>query len=297
MVRSWRIAVSVAVVVLTGIAVGLFAAAHRKALSETFRGQGIAFAVAFADAAEEWLASGDTEAIARAARLMFLGSVLYVQVLSDGVLHVDERRATLAEAELATVSGPSRIPQAGYARIFQGPQALDVVVPLLAGGPGYVRVGFDTGSIISSTRSGVLVAAGIGVGFDLAVIGLLFLGSRRRARPVPVGSQLGPMAIRIGDLGIEEDQKRVTLAGKPVALPPKQYALLSLLASEPGRVFSDREILSAVWPDSRYANSKDVKQHIYLLRRRLGKAQPGAEGAIVNVPGFGYRLEPTKGDR
>jgi len=288
------------VVVLTGIAVGLFAAAHRKALSETFRGQGVAFAVAFADAAEEWLASGDTEAIARAARLMFLGSVLYVQVLSDGVLHVDERRATLAEAELATVSGPSRIPQAGYARIFQGPQALDVVVPLLAGGPGYVRVGFDTGSIISSTRSGVLVAAGIGVGFDLAVIGLLFLGSRRRARPVPVvpvGSQLGPMAIRIGDLGIEEDQKRVTLAGKPVALPPKQYALLSLLASEPGRVFSDREILSAVWPDSRYANSKDVKQHIYLLRRRLGKAQPGAEGAIVNVPGFGYRLEPTKGDR
>lgn len=279
---------------LTGVAVGLFAAAHRRALSETFRGQGIAFTVAFADAAEAWLVSGDTEAIQRAARLMFLGSVLYVQVFSADALQVDERRGSLAEAELAAVSA-SRIPQAGYSRVAQA-HALDVVVPLLAGGSGYVRVGFDTGSIAASTRSGVLVAAGIGIGFDLAVIALLSLGTRRRARPVPVGSELGPMAVRIGDLAIEEDQKRVTLAGKLVPLPPKQYALLRLLASEPGRVFSDREILVAVWPDSRYANSKDVKQHIYLLRRRLGKVQPGAEGAIVNVPGFGYRLEPTKGD-
>lgn len=280
---------------LTSVAVGLFTAAHRRALSETFRGQGIAFAVAFADAAEEWLASGDTEAIQRAARLMFLGSVLYVQVFSADALRVDERRGSLAEAELVAVSA-SRIPQAGYSRVAQGPHPLDVVVPLLAGGSGYVRVGFDTGSISASTRNGVLVAAGIAIGFDLAVVALLALGTKRRARPVPVGSEPGPMAVRIGDLAIEEVSKRVTLAEKPVALPPKQYALLRLLASEPGRVFSEREILAVVWPDSRYANSKDVKQHIYLLRRRLGKVQPGAEGAIVNVPGFGYRLEPTKGD-
>jgi len=57
-------------------------------------------------------------------------------------------------------------------------------------------------------------------------------------------------------------------------------------------VFSDREILAAVWPDSRYANAKDVKQHVYLLRKRLRDAKSGGEEMIVNVPGFGYRLEP-----
>jgi len=285
----------VATVAVTALAVGLFAAAHRRALTETFRGQGIAFAVAFADAAEEWLAAGDVEAIERAARVMLLGSVLYVQVLSDGSLRVDERRTSLAEAALDAVSGPSRIPQAGYTRAPDGSPALDVVVPLLVGGPGYVRVGFDTGSITVGARNGILVAAGIGIGVDLVAIGLLFLATRKRARPVPVEGNTG--AARIGELTIEESQKRVTLAGVAVALPPKQYALLSLLASEPGRVFSDREILAAVWPDSRYANSKDVKQHVYLLRRRLGKVRPGAEGMIVNVPGFGYRLEPGTEER
>jgi len=79
----------------------------------------------------------------------------------------------------------------------------------------------------------------------------------------------------------------VTLAGVPVPLPPKQYALLRLLASEPERVFTEEEILAAVWPDSPYADSKDIKQCVYLLRRRLGK-----EGGriVVNVPGFGYKL-------
>ena len=75
-------------------------------------------------------------------------------------------------------------------------------------------------------------------------------------------------------------------------LTPKQFALLSLLAASPGRVFSDEEIIDAVWPASAYADGKDVKQYVYLLRRRL--SQTGGEGSeiIVNVPGFGYRLEP-----
>jgi len=84
----------------------------------------------------------------------------------------------------------------------------------------------------------------------------------------------------------------VTLFGEPVRLSPKQFTLLRLLASSPGKVFSDREILREVWPDSRYANSKDVKQYVYLVRQRLGKVRPGAEGMIVTVPGFGYKLIP-----
>jgi DNA-binding winged helix-turn-helix (wHTH) protein len=292
-VRGWRLGISAALLVTTGVAVGLFSANHQRAVRETFRSQGVAFAVAFVVAAEEWLAVGDTDAIERAARLMLLGSVLYVQVVSGGSLQVDARRESLAETELARVS-TSRVPQATYARVGPGAPALDVVVPLVVGGPGQVRVGFDTGSIVADVRTGVLVAAGSGIAFNLVAIGLLFVATRRRT-PSPAKDEVG--VARIGEIVIEESQKRVTLAGVAVALPPKQYALLSLLASEPGRVFSDREILAAVWPDSRYANSKDVKQHVYLLRRRLGKVRPGAEGTIVTVPGFGYRLESGVEDR
>ena len=98
----------------------------------------------------------------------------------------------------------------------------------------------------------------------------------------------------MGALEIFEDQKHVRLFGEPVRLSPKQFAFLRLLASAPGRVFSDREILREVWPDSQYANSKDVKQYVYLVRQRLGKVRPGAEGMIVTVPGFGYKLVPPE---
>jgi len=91
-------------------------------------------------------------------------------------------------------------------------------------------------------------------------------------------------------------RKAAALNGVPLSLSPKLFSLLALLVSEPGRVFSDREILGAVWPASRYANAKDVKQHIYLLRKKLRGVQPGAEGMIVTVPGFGYRFEPPRRD-
>ncbi len=288
----WRVGVAVGVVALTVVAVAVFASVHRRAIEASFRSQGVAFAVAFADAAEAWLAAGDAEAIERAARLMFLGSVLYVQVVSHGVVHVDARREPLVPEELPRLDGSPRILQAEYRGISAGIAALDVAVPLLEGGSGHVRVGLDTGEIVAGVRAGMLVAAGIGIGLDLVVFGVLFGVGRRRPERGALEGEVGPDAVRIGDLVIEGLQKRVTLAGRPVVLPPKPYALLSLLASQPGRVFSDREILAAVWSDSRYANAKDVKQHVYLLRKRLRDAKSGGEEMIVNVPGFGYRLEP-----
>ena len=93
-----------------------------------------------------------------------------------------------------------------------------------------------------------------------------------------------------GGLRVEEATKRVSLFGQEVSLTPKQYALLSLLASEPGRVFSDREIIAAIWSESAYADSKDVKQQVYLLRRRLATVHPDGARLVANAPGFGYRL-------
>jgi len=98
-----------------------------------------------------------------------------------------------------------------------------------------------------------------------------------------------PLVIRSGPLKIDDQRKAVFLGEKPVQLSPKEYELLKLLASEPGRVFSDREILEKVWPAGSLASSTDVKRYIHLLRRKL-EEDPKTPKLIVTVKGFGYKL-------
>ncbi len=88
---------------------------------------------------------------------------------------------------------------------------------------------------------------------------------------------------------IDDARKVVILRGKELTLSPKEYALISLLASEPGRVFSREEILSRLWPDSRYATSQDVQKYVYLLRKKI-EHDPSHPKLVLTVRGFGYRL-------
>jgi DNA-binding response OmpR family regulator len=101
----------------------------------------------------------------------------------------------------------------------------------------------------------------------------------RRYRP-----QLG----KVG-LAIDETRKTVELGGQSVLLSPKEYALLKLLASKPGEVFSPQEILSHLWPKNAYASVQDVQKYVYLLRRKIEEA-PSDPQIVLTVRGFGYRL-------
>lgn len=94
---------------------------------------------------------------------------------------------------------------------------------------------------------------------------------------------------RVGALEIDDAEKRVCLAEKEIALSPKEYELLKLLASQPGRVFSDEEIIRHVWPEGGLASSTDVKRYIYLLRHKI-EEDPKNPKLILTVPGFGYKL-------
>jgi len=98
-----------------------------------------------------------------------------------------------------------------------------------------------------------------------------------------------PPALKVGPLEIDDQRKEVRLHGKRVELSPKEYELLKLLASEPGRVFSDREILERVWPEGSLASSTDVKRYIHLLRRKV-EEDPKHPKLILTVKGFGYAL-------
>jgi DNA-binding winged helix-turn-helix (wHTH) protein len=304
-IQRMMIVVAMVTILVTAVAVILFSLVYRSVLTETFDERSVAYAMAFADSTNAWLAMGDEEMMETAARFLLLGSVLYVQVVSDEEFLVDARVQAAAPLDLPLLS-PSLVRQTIVReRLAGGPRYLDLVIPSGLWGTRrdmaskYVRMGIDTTSIGVRLQGMVLIASGIGIAFDALLLGIIFLFTRR-ARGVKTRSALSPdqrlhneppRVIQVGGLCIDEAAKKVSLTGREVRLTPKQYTLLALLASDVGRVFSEAEILKVVWSESDYADSKDVKQYIYLLRRRLAEAN--AEGAtlIVNVPGFGYKLE------
>jgi DNA-binding response OmpR family regulator len=93
----------------------------------------------------------------------------------------------------------------------------------------------------------------------------------------------------VGHIHIDDRSKTVMVGDACLTLSPKEYKLLRLLASEPGRVFSSEEIIAHLWPDSDRAAANDVKQYIHLLRNKLYQS-PDIGEPIENIKGFGYRL-------
>lgn len=95
--------------------------------------------------------------------------------------------------------------------------------------------------------------------------------------------------ISVGPIEVDDRAKTVTVEGRGASLTPREFELLKLFASDPGRVFSSDEILARLWSGSRRASSDDVKQYVHQLRRKLGDA---ARDRLETVRGFGYRLAP-----
>lgn len=88
---------------------------------------------------------------------------------------------------------------------------------------------------------------------------------------------------------IDDSRKQVRIRGERYRLTHKEYQLISLLASDPGRVFSPQEIIDQLWPHNSGMTTVDVHQRIYLLRRRV-EQQPKKPQIILTIRGFGYRI-------
>ena len=93
-----------------------------------------------------------------------------------------------------------------------------------------------------------------------------------------------PGPLRHGPLEVDVRGRRVRMAGRPVALTPKEFELLAFLVSEPGRVRTRREIFAAVWGEW-YGSPKVLDVHVGALRRKLG-----SPALIETVYGVGFRL-------
>lgn len=92
--------------------------------------------------------------------------------------------------------------------------------------------------------------------------------------------------ICVGDLEIDLMTKRAMLNGDDMILTKKELEILTLLASQPERVYSRNEILDKVWREESYVMERTVDVHITRLRKKL----KGSTISIVNRSGFGYCL-------
>lgn len=87
--------------------------------------------------------------------------------------------------------------------------------------------------------------------------------------------------------GIEVDRERyiVIKNGNEISLPRKEFELLSLLISKPGRVFKREEILSKVWGNETIVGDRTIDVHIRKLREKLG------DDNFKTIKGIGYKFD------
>ena len=100
----------------------------------------------------------------------------------------------------------------------------------------------------------------------------------------------GNMTVRrLGGLSIDVLKHEVVVDGRPVALTPSEYNLLALLAEQPERVFTRREIMQHLWQSSYVGDERACDAHVSTLRRKLER-DPLHPERIITVPSFGYKL-------
>ena len=92
---------------------------------------------------------------------------------------------------------------------------------------------------------------------------------------------------RVGEVVVDPARRRAWVGEREVALSNKEFTLLRVLASDPSRVFSKRELLSDVWGYRTPARTRTLDSHASRLRRKL---DPENGRYVVNCWGVGYRL-------
>lgn len=93
--------------------------------------------------------------------------------------------------------------------------------------------------------------------------------------------------MRIGDLTIDPVTRAVRLAGDPIYLSAKEFALLQALAADPTRVYAKTDLLRDVWGYIAMGNTRTLDAHACRLRKKLSAAP---RPFVVNVRGVGYKL-------
>jgi two-component system OmpR family response regulator len=114
----------------------------------------------------------------------------------------------------------------------------------------------------------------------------------RRLKPAAQQAAVGDGLLRYADLVLDEDGHEVSRGGKRLQLSPTEFALLSFLLRNAGRVMSRAQILEHVWHYDFNGDSSVVDSYIRYLRRKIDVHDPPL---IETVRGIGYTLRISRG--
>lgn len=90
--------------------------------------------------------------------------------------------------------------------------------------------------------------------------------------------------VKVGDITINREEYKIIQQGEEMALPRKEFELLSLLASKPGKVFKREDILDNVWGNDIVVGGRTIDVHIRKLREKIG------DDKIKTIKGVGYKF-------
>ncbi|MGQ0838147.1 response regulator transcription factor [Actinokineospora sp.] len=178
---------------------------------------------------------------------------------------------------------------------------LDIMLPGLSGYRVLERLraeGVRTPVLLVSAKDGeVDQADGLDLGadgylvkpFSFVVLVAQVRATLRRGAEDGVGR-----TVRIGDLVVDRATREVRFAGVQVALSPREFAVLDVLANRAGTVVTKDELLRAVWGDEQAATRNAVEVYVGYLRRKLDTA--GAGGIVRTVRGHGYLASTSEID-
>jgi DNA-binding response OmpR family regulator len=126
--------------------------------------------------------------------------------------------------------------------------------------------------------------------FDVDVVLAHIKAVLRRTEKNPQLERMNQLLV-VGDLEIDSQAHTVICAGRALDLSPREFDLLSLLATQPEKVFSTEEILAQVWGAEFVGQPQVVYVHIRWLRQKL-ESDPDHPQRILTVRGVGYKLVP-----
>ncbi|MYV97938.1 response regulator transcription factor [Streptomyces sp. SID3343] len=100
-----------------------------------------------------------------------------------------------------------------------------------------------------------------------------------------------PRAIEAGPVRLDVEAHRVTVEGRRIDLPLKEFDLLEVLLRNAGRVLTRMQLIDRVWGVGYVGDTKTLDVHVKRLRAKI-EPDPGAPRYLVTVRGLGYKFEP-----
>lgn len=186
---------------------------------------------------------------------------------------------------------------------------LDVMLPRLSGIDvcRQIRVTSSVPIIMVTAKSGEIdTVVGLEVGADDYVakpyrmrelVARIRVQLRRSAGEGDATGELARTAsseIRVGPVALDPDAHRVTVSGREISMPLKEFEVLHLLLANAGRVLTRETLIDRVWGSDYVGDTKTLDVHIKRLRSKI-EEDPASPQRIVTIRGVGYKYVRSAG--